>query len=99
MAKRNRGSRAKNKIQGSLEGALIKADADTFAEAPAGDIHRSRRVAITRSTLFTAEFEAIIELIAKDRVYRAMLAAFKRRALLAAPHTPLLASENESEHA
>lgn len=88
MAKRNRKSRAKNTIQGSLEGALIKAEPDKFAEAPAGDVHRSHRITVTRSTLFTAEFEAIIDLIAKDRVYRAMMAAFRRRPLLDPPPTP-----------
>ncbi len=88
MAKRNRRSRAKNTIQGSLEGALIKAEPDKFAEAPTGEVHRTRRITATRSTLFTAEFEAVIELIAEDRVYRAMMAAFHRRALLEAPRAP-----------
>jgi hypothetical protein len=39
---------------------------------------------VTRSTLFTAELEAVIEIIARERVYRAMLDRLGQR-LLAAP--------------
>ncbi len=88
MAKFKRKRRAKNKIEGSGEGALIKIDADPFPEAPA-QVYRSRTVTIHRSTLFTAEFEAVIEIIAIDRVYRSMLDRLGRRLLIAAPGTSI----------
>jgi hypothetical protein len=84
MAKRKR--RAKNKIEGSPEGSLIKADVDPLSEPPAV-VFRSNTVAVVRSSLFTAEFEAVIELIARERVYRAMLAGLGRR-LLMGPSQP-----------
>ncbi len=87
MAKRKRPRRAKNKITGSYEGTLIKADADSIPEPPAV-VERSRTVVVVRSTLFTAELEAIIDLIARDRVYRAMLDRLGRRLLVAPPMEP-----------
>ena len=87
MAKSKRKPRAKNKIEGSYEGGLIKAASDPFPEAPA-QVYRSHSVTVVRSTLFTAEFEAVIEIIAIDRVYRAMLAGFGRRLLIAPLHIP-----------
>jgi hypothetical protein len=81
MAKSNRTPRAKNKIEGSYPGSLIKIDADPLPDAPAV-VDRSHAIVIQRSTLFTAEFEEIIEIIATERVYRAMLAGFGRRLLI-----------------
>jgi hypothetical protein len=82
MAKRNRRSRAKNNVvPSSSEGVLIRAEADTFAESPRGTYQMAQR-ALVRSTLFSAELEEAIEIIARDRVYRAMLAAFRKRELL-----------------
>jgi hypothetical protein len=83
--KRKRKSGAKNKIQGSLEGALIKAEPEPRSDVP-GVVLRSTSLAVRRSTLFSAELEEAIELIARERVYRAMLAGLGRR-LLMAPST------------
>jgi len=83
--KRKRPSRAKNKIQGSLEGSLIKAEPERFSDAHRVDL-RSTSIAVHRSTLFTAELERVIDIIARERVYRAMLAGLGRR-LLMAPST------------
>jgi hypothetical protein len=80
MAKSKRTPRAKNKIEGGAAGELIKVDVDPYVEVPR-DEQRVRAVAVTRSTLFTAEFEAVIEIIATERVYRAMLAGLGRRML------------------
>ena len=79
MAKSKRTRRATNKIAGSSEGALVKADA--FVE-PAIAVHRSNAVRVAGATLLSAELEEVIEIIAKDRVYRAMLARRGRRLLL-----------------
>lgn len=68
---------AKNKLDGSTSGELIKIDPPT-GDVPAL-IQVSKAAAIRRSTLFSAEFEAVIEIIARDRVYRAMLSRFARR--------------------
>lgn len=87
MAKSKRTPRAKNKIADAQAGELIKVEADHFADAPRAE-QRARVVAVARSTLFTAEFEAVIEIIATERVYRAMLDGLKRRLLTATP--PLL---------
>jgi hypothetical protein len=81
MAKSPR--RAKNKVEGSAEGTLIKVEPDTFAEAPTAT-HRTRAVVVARSTVFTTELEEVIEIIAKERVYRAMLDSLGRR--LRIPH-------------
>ncbi len=50
--------------------------------------HRTTALKITKSTLFSAEFEAVIELIARERVYRAMLAGHGRRLLMGPPAAP-----------
>jgi hypothetical protein len=81
MAKSKRNLRAKNKIAGSDDGALIKVDAALPADVPAV-VYRAKTV--VRSTLFSAEFEAVIEIIAIERVRLAMLAR-RRLRLLAAP--------------
>jgi hypothetical protein len=83
--KRERPSRAKNKIQGSLESSLIKVGPGHDSDAPGVHL-RSRSIAVARSSLFTAELEEVIDLIARERVYRAMLAGLGRR-LLMAPST------------
>jgi hypothetical protein len=78
MAKRKRTSRVTNKIEGASTQSLIKVDSVVSMDTPAV-VYRSPSVAMIRSTLFSAEFEAIIELIARDRVYRQMLAGLGRR--------------------
>jgi hypothetical protein len=80
MANSKRNRRAKNKIEGSSEGALIKADPSS---EPAIVINRSDVVRAARITRLSAELEEVIEIIARERVYRAMLA--RNRRLLAAP--------------
>jgi len=90
MAKSKRTRRAKNKIAGSLEGALIKVDP---VPEPTAAVFRSAPAAVSRSTLFSAEFEEVIEIIATERVYRAMLASFRRRLLMA----PLPVEESPSK--
>ncbi len=75
---------AKNKLDGSMSGELIKIDPPP-ADAPAL-VQASQFTTLRRSTLFSAEFEAVIEIIARDRVYRAMLARYARR--LPAPDAP-----------
>ncbi len=80
MAKRKRKLGAKNKLADSIDGTLIKVGPDPLPPVPA-HVDRTRVVKLTRSTLFTAEFEAIIEIIAIDRVYRAMLDRLGRRFL------------------
>jgi hypothetical protein len=86
MAKRDRTRRAQNKIAGSQEGTLIKVDSGALPEGPA-EVYRARAYSVARSTLFSAEFEAVIEIIAIDRVYRAMVAGLGRRLRLAPPHS------------
>ena len=81
MAKSKRTRRARNKIAESSHGALITAD--PFAGS-ASAVHRSNSVVVARATMFSAELEEVIEIIAKDRVYRALLARLGRR-LLPAP--------------
>ncbi len=84
--KRKRGNRAKNKIQGSLDGALIKAEPQPKPDpnVPAVVLH-STAVAIPRSTLFATELELAIDVIARERVYRAFLAGLGRRLLIGPP--------------
>jgi hypothetical protein len=88
MAKHKRKRRAKNKLTGSSEGVLIKAEGEKLPQAPA-QVYRAHSTTLVRSTLFSADFEAVIEIIAIDRVYRAMLAGLGRRFLMAPPQ-PLL---------
>ena len=87
MAKSKRNRTAKNKIAASLDGALIKADSNPLTDPPAA-VDRSHVVTIVRSRLFTAEFEAVIEIIARDRVYRAMLDRLGRRLITGPFPTP-----------
>ena len=82
--KRKRKSRAKNKIQGPLERSLIKSGPRHDSDVP-GVYLRSKSIAVARSSLFTAELEELIDLIARERVYRAMLARLGRRLLMAPP--------------
>lgn len=81
--RRKRKSRATNKLQGSQENALIKSGPEPVTDVPPAEV-RTTAVIVRRSTLFTAELEEVIELIARERVYRAMLAGLGRR-LLAPP--------------
>jgi len=80
--KRKRKSSAKNKLQGSAENALIKVEPERSSSVP-GVYLRSQATAIARSSLFTAEFEEVIEIIARERVYRDMLTRLGRRLLMA----------------
>jgi hypothetical protein len=92
MARSKRKSRAQNKVTGAYEGALSRVGSEPLPEpepltdGPAA-VYRTDAVVVTRSTLFTAEFEALIELIARDRVYRAMLDRLGRRLLSGTLHT------------
>jgi hypothetical protein len=82
--KRKRTSRAKNKIQGSVETSLIKAAPEHYSDPPAVHL-RTKSLAVARSTLFNAELEQAIDVIARERAYRAMLAGLNRRLLMAPP--------------
>jgi hypothetical protein len=84
MKRKRTSRRAKNKVQGSLEGTLIKVEPEKFAEAPQTE-RRATAIALRLSTLFSAELEAAIDIIARERVYRAMLAGLGRRLLMAPP--------------
>jgi hypothetical protein len=95
MAKRKQKRRAKNKLPGSPEGELIKAEAEKLPHAPA-QVYRAQSTNLVRSTLFSADFEAVIEIIAIDRVYRAMLAGLGRR-FLTGPQQPLLEPPKPAE--
>jgi hypothetical protein len=81
--RRKRKSRATNKLQGSQENALIPSVPEPVTDAPPAEV-RTTTVVARRSSLFTAELEEVIALIARERVYRAMLAGMGRR-LLAPP--------------
>jgi len=95
MARSKRTPRAKNKIESAFPGELIKIDPDPYVEAPRAQ-QRVRAGVITRSTMFSADFEAVIEIIATERVYRAMLAGMKRR-FLAGPPPLLIEGSNPGE--
>jgi hypothetical protein len=92
MAKHKR--KRKNKLPGSPEGAMIRAEEDKLPQAPA-QVFRAHSTNMVRSTLFSADFEAVIEIIAIDRVYRAMLAGLGRR-FLTGPQQPLLEPPSSS---
>ena len=94
MAKRKRTVRAKNKINPVSQEALVKVDPEPLPAVPA-EVYHSRAVTIVRTTLFSAEFEKVIEIIARERVYRAMLAGLGRRLLMSPPQTevPRIISE------
>jgi hypothetical protein len=79
MKKPKRTRRARNKIEGSSQGALIKAD--PFLESVI-EVPRTSAVWVARQTLFTAELEEAIEVIARERVYRALLDRLGRRLLV-----------------
>lgn len=84
MSKRKRRSRATNKVQADgdpSERGLIKAEPEGIREAPPA-VYRTTALKVARSTLFSAELEAVIEIIARERVYRAMLAGLGRRLLM-----------------
>ncbi len=89
MAKSKRKQRAQNKISGSSDGTLAKVEPDPFPET-AAQLDRSQihRATLTRSPLLNADFEAVIEIIAIDRVYRAMLQRVAPRLLPGPTHAP-----------
>jgi hypothetical protein len=72
MARSQRRRRATNKLDASNAGDLIKVDPPPIPDSPA-HVYRTQTLRVARPTIFTAEFEALIELIAIDRVYRAMM--------------------------
>jgi hypothetical protein len=80
MTRRKRTPRAKNKITGSTDGALIPIGPDPFPDAPA-QVQRVKVITVARSTLFTAELEAVIEIIARERVRQSMMDRLGRRLL------------------
>ena len=65
---------------------MIKKEPERFSDVPRVEL-RSTSIAVRRSTLFSAELEELIDMIARERVYRAMLAAGMGRRLLMAPAT------------
>ncbi len=85
MAKSKPNRRAKNKIGGASQELVISQDALTqanpFVDAEAA-IRRVNVAPLERDSLFTAELVAVIDIIARDRVYRAMRDALKRRLLI-----------------
>ena len=91
MAKSKRKPRAKNKIDG-FAGELIKVDPEPFP-GEAAEVRRTQEVKVTRNSYFTADFEALIEMIALDRVYRAMRDRWWRRPKLEAPEEADSASD------
>jgi hypothetical protein len=84
MKKPRRSRRAKNKIEGPSSGALIKVDPNPISGAQVA-VHPSHSMRVARATIFTTELEEVIEIIARERVYRAMLAGLGRRLLMAPP--------------
>lgn len=85
MSKSRRRRRAHNKIEGSSQplikpDPLLEAAADPRVEAVI-EVHKTGTVRIAR-TLFSAELEEIIEIIARERVFRSMMARIGRRSLL-----------------
>lgn len=88
--KRKRKSRAQNKIQGvEADHSLIKTGPAHYSAAPETHV-RARAAVVARSTLFNAELEEAIDIIARERVYRAMLSRLKWR-LLTPPFTEPMA--------
>jgi len=82
MKKPKRSRRAQNKVEGPSSGTLIKVDPNPISGAQVA-VHPSNSVRVARATLFTTELEEVIEIIARERVYRAMLAGLGRRLLMA----------------
>ncbi|REK15720.1 MAG: hypothetical protein DWQ37_07830 [Planctomycetota bacterium] len=72
MAKSKRNRRATHKVESPEQRDLIRVPDDPFPESSA-HVEGTHTLRVTRPTIFTAEFEALIELIAIDRVYRAMM--------------------------
>lgn len=81
MAKRRRNRRAKNKLENASTRDLIPVDPPPQPNTQLVQVTRTVRVA--RAGYFNAELEEAIEIIARDRVYRMMLARARR--LLAPP--------------
>jgi hypothetical protein len=80
MAKSKRTRRARNIITDSLQGALVTTGPPL---EPVIAVQLSSAFRVGRHTIFTAEFERVIEIIARERVYRAMLAKLGSRLLMA----------------
>jgi hypothetical protein len=78
-------SRARNKLTSAPAGPLIVKSAAGHYSAASGADLRSTPIAALRSTLFTTELEEVIEIIARERVYRAMLDRLGRRLRLGPP--------------
>lgn len=92
--RRKRKKVAKNKLHDSLEGSLIKVDPEPhFGDVPQV-VLRSKAVVVARNSLFNEELERAIEIIARERVYRAFLAGLGRR-LLPGPTTSAVDGEIE----
>jgi len=81
MAKARRNRRAKNKLENASTRDLIPVDPPPPPNTQLVQVTRAVRVA--RAGYFNAELEEAIEIIARDRVYRMMLARARR--LLAPP--------------
>jgi hypothetical protein len=81
MAKRTR--RARNTIAGSIEGELVTSGPPVDPTVP---VHQTSELRVARPTLFSAEFEKVIEIIARDRVLR-MMQARRGRLLMAPPQS------------
>jgi len=74
--------RARNNIEGASRG--IPAQDDPFLESGTA-VHKLNAVRVAHATPFSAAFEEIIEIIARDRVFRAMRARLQRRLLIQPP--------------
>lgn len=82
MAKSKQNRRAKNRIDGSAEGAMIKVDSGSESAIA---IYRSSGVQTARASMFSAELEYAIDVIARERVFGDMLARRTRTSLLNGP--------------
>jgi len=81
MAKARRNRRAKNKLENASTRDLIPVDPPSAPNTQL--VHVTHAVRVARAGYFNAELEEAIEIIARDRVYRMMLARARR--LLAPP--------------
>jgi hypothetical protein len=84
MAKSKRNRRNQNQIASASQGALVKLDP---SPQPAIVIRHTDALKVAGVRRLSAELEEVIEIIARERVYRAMLAR-SGRYLLAAPEGP-----------